>query len=119
MLYRPEHHKANVHPDLNVHFSNVLSRIRVCVYREITVPYIMGLEQHDRVVALIDEIGVQDTAALRDRWLVWKKPGELTVDTILKHLIRDGKLTRYMGGYNGCYASWHYKSNSNHRDTSL
>lgn len=109
MIYKPEHPSNYVHPDLAVHFSNVLNRLRVRVYREFTMPYISGLEQHKRVVALIAEHGTKDTKELREMWLAWKKPGELTIDTILKHLIRDGRLTRYMGGYSGMCASWHYK----------
>lgn len=109
MIYKPEHRESYVHPDLYVNFLNVLSRIRVAVHREVVAPRIRGLEQHDRVVALIAEFGTQDTADMRHLWAKWRKPNELTVDTILKHLVRDGRLTRYMGGYSGMCASWHYR----------
>jgi len=109
MMYRPQVIGSYCHPNIEMAFANMLARLSSHAYREFTIPYLRGLEQHDRVVALIAEFGAQDTAQMRKMWRAWRKSGELTVDTILRHLIRDGKLTRYMGGYSGMCASWHYQ----------
>jgi hypothetical protein len=109
MLYIPYATELPGHNEGKYRAMNAQSRFAHMVYWQIIEPSIQAMEQHERMLAILGMRWEHDTPEIRQIWYSWKKEGELTSDTILKHLLRDGRVTREMGGYSGCYASWYYR----------